>query len=346
MNTNRHISWIDGLKGVSALIVLWHHLYKSFEPVIDADLYLYKWPLCEFANGGMAVSVFILLSAMTMTFICQDSDKWQGVMLKRYFRLMLPIAPIIAIYLILWYTGSLYNLVLAETIDNDWLISQPPTSVKTIFKVFLNTPFGDGSGWLGILWMLNYIFITPFVIVLLQVAMRNLTQKKQLIVLGVCIFLALINDPYLINIFYGYFLAKFVKPVESTKKSWLVLLGFAAIYTILSYAPLPPRGNFTFKAMAIVTCVALCEPVQRLLSSKGSVWFGHISFEIYLLHMLFIYTIGSAMYLYLPVFPHRLICIYVIVIGLSLLAAWMWQRFINTPIAKLTNKYVGQFINQ
>ena len=352
MPEKQRILWIDGLKGILAVIVLLSHLHWAFISVIDETMILYKFPFSFFSNGGVAVAAFICLSAMIMTLKCRDITKWQGILLKRYFRLALPICPIVLIYVLMWKFGILYNNTLSSIIDNSWLISSTPRSIKTIIKVCLTTPVGAATSYMNTHWMLKYMLYVPFVVVLLDILGQDLSWRKQSMIIVICLAVSSILDPWMCNIFVGYMFAKcfIFEGNVYVKKKWIIfilLVGLIAAYALVEYAtPSMPHGASTLKGVILMLFIILCKPIKKLLSSRSLTWLGTISFELYLLHILVIYSLGCGMYLYVPYFNHRLLCIYLSVIIISIYISWGWVYVVNRPIDKWLNQLLKYFIKQ
>ena len=100
--------FLDGLKGIAAIWVILHHFYLITFPVLPTS-----WRMLEdipfvnvFFNGNYAVHLFIIISAFLMTMIMRKNDhilSFQRIIVKRYFRLMIPISVIIIITCALYY---------------------------------------------------------------------------------------------------------------------------------------------------------------------------------------------------------------------------------------------------
>lgn len=344
MKYEQRIEWIDGLKGLSALVVVLHHLYLTFRPIIPTELLIFRWPLSELSNGGLAVSVFIILSAIIMTIKCQNINMWSEILTKRYFRLVIPICPIIILYAILWYAGLLYNGQLAEQLNNNWLFSVPPTTIKTLIKSILTSPWGGGNEYISVLWMMKYVFFAPFIVIILHICINDLPKSKQVLILVGCILISYLTDTYWINVFYGYILAKFILS-KRIPKSWLVSIICMALFFIFDKFSFI-KDLYTLKAVALVTSIALCATIKNILSMRFLAVLGHISFDIYLTHMLWIYTIASWMYINFAQFPYSILIIFIGVLLIVVVFAIIWNKFINLPLRRFTNKIVHYIVNR
>lgn len=282
MELKQHVAWIDGMKGLLAIVVVMCHLRMAFAPIIAERFWIYQFPFSQFFAGGMAVAAFICLSSIVMTIKCEDDTKWQWVLLKRYFRLAFPIVPILLLYIMLWRIGWLYNNHLVEKLGGG-ISSLPPSSMKSIIKTMLTTPFGSGSQYLGVFWMLPYVFATPFVAVLLNIMTQKLSTVKFLGVLCACSLIAAILDPFWINVFIGYGIAKNIVNRETMhfldiKRRWMLLGVLLLLYVISNYLPFFKAGIATVKGVLLVIFVIYSSLMQRILSFRPFVWLGRVSF--------------------------------------------------------------------
>lgn len=342
MESSKHIDWIDGLKGMLALVVVMSHLRMAFAPVVADGYFLYRFPISDLSCGGLAVPAFICLSAIVMTLKSVDSSKWQQMFLKRYFRLALPIAPIILLYVLFWCAGLLYNVQLSEQMDNWWLISHKP-NLFSILKVLLTTPFGNGSMYVNVVWMLAYIFATPFVVVILDIALKGMLVRRSVIVLLFCSLIAAIEDPVVISIFAGYGIARYILPSNGLSdiarwKQALLLCMLVVLYVVAYYLPFFESGRDMLRGVILVFFVLFSPICKRIFSVRPMVWLGKISFEVYLLHLFVIFSLACWMYMYVPYFPHRLMCIYGCTVTLTILVSWIWSIVVNKPLNRLLSR--------
>ena len=112
MDSHR-IKYLDGLRGVLAVIVFVHHYFYLFCPDLvfggnyedftnTGAFSFYKiialTPINIFFNPGMAIHFFFLLSGYVQTqsyFLNPDVSFLQKSMLKRYFRLAIPVVSVL-----------------------------------------------------------------------------------------------------------------------------------------------------------------------------------------------------------------------------------------------------------
>lgn len=136
--SNQSLGFLDGVRGIAMMIVVFHHFAYGFFPTINTmnpeqihlgngglELTLARTPLNLFFNGGFAVSLFFVLSGFVLSFKFHKTNQisiLQTYALKRYFRLFLPVAVSIIVCYALHLFGFFYMKQTAEiTKSTGWL---------------------------------------------------------------------------------------------------------------------------------------------------------------------------------------------------------------------------------
>jgi peptidoglycan/LPS O-acetylase OafA/YrhL len=71
----KRLDWVDGTKGLSAIIVVMHHLCLTYVGLDFFNDYNYYLPVLRiFVNGNFAVHVFIALSAYLLFIKLRDEQ--------------------------------------------------------------------------------------------------------------------------------------------------------------------------------------------------------------------------------------------------------------------------------
>ena len=158
------IKYFDGLKGFSAIIVMLTHFVLCFKMLS----WLQEVPVVGlFFDGGMAVYIFIILSAFGMCCSFSKSDfssTITKVALKRYFRLTMPLVlPTILAFMLLILNLD-YSLNLGELEHNEWTKTLLPAEAH-INQLTSGILVGvlKGSALINPLWMMKYIFLGSFI---------------------------------------------------------------------------------------------------------------------------------------------------------------------------------------
>jgi peptidoglycan/LPS O-acetylase OafA/YrhL len=125
--------YLDGLRGVAALMVFFAHLTISLMPAVVTfnpgeahsrfDAPLGASPLALIWAGNSAVCIFFVLSGFVLSEFCQHSRlSFPAQMLRRYLRLVLPMLITSGFALVLLYFGLYKTLDAAnEATKSGWL---------------------------------------------------------------------------------------------------------------------------------------------------------------------------------------------------------------------------------
>ena len=125
---NNRLLWVDSMKGICAIIVLVSHIFVALSTydVYDGA----RTPILHnLWDGNFAVHIFILLSALLTCYgIDRHREKvvvyYKQIVLKRYFRLLLPVGVIVLLMFLFQRIGLFYAEEYGQNTNNGWLIGQ------------------------------------------------------------------------------------------------------------------------------------------------------------------------------------------------------------------------------
>ena len=306
----QRLSVLDGLRGWAAVsVVVFHLTWECFGGLYPQ---IRSLPLALVANGNMAVGLFLMVSGYVLTIRGWRSADKSGVrhsMLKRYFRLTIPIFGSVPLYWAVLAAGLSAAPAAATIVDSpDWLgqfgLIQPDFLAAIAYGligVYLrSTAYEYGP----FLWtMVIELWGSFFVLGLCLFELRRAWAYVPVLALTVAA-LSVTRDPYLpIAACYvcGTLVALITKdglirtgtPTrrESVVASVLLIvsLGVAA----LAQAYDLPRAAIVPFAMIGFVAALRSGPVSRFLALPVSQWLGRISFPLYLLQILVIVTVTS-----------------------------------------------------
>jgi peptidoglycan/LPS O-acetylase OafA/YrhL len=168
------INWIDGLRGISCLLIFTHHFLLAVFPATyygtAATLHSEKWelfyaqsPLGFLTNGNLWVCMFCIISGMVVSFpaMKEQYEKVSDSMLKRYFRLALPV---FFVCLIVYLMGKLNLFVNAEAAGitgSPWLgkyYQTMPGFLQIFVSAFISIWFIGDNTFATAFWMLSTLF--------------------------------------------------------------------------------------------------------------------------------------------------------------------------------------------
>jgi peptidoglycan/LPS O-acetylase OafA/YrhL len=181
------IKYLEGLRGVAALIVVFCHLrytcFVTYQNNLNSSIY--NLPILGilksflvgivnlFLDGDLAVWIFWILSSYVISILFFKRDgEYDKIVIsyfsKRYFRLLFPVlASILFAYLLLKF-GLMYNIKLASLLGppylNGWLDSLytfDPNFIKAIKSAFFTTFFNFqySSSYNAVLWTIQNEFL-------------------------------------------------------------------------------------------------------------------------------------------------------------------------------------------
>lgn len=336
MSSNRLLH-IDGLKGICAIIVVLNHIHFAFLGYSPVASMIDKIPVLRLAtNGGLAVRIFIGISAMIMyqKAMTGSIESIAKVLRKRYFRLTIPIAATLLLAAVLKALGFFHHEELGQALGVNWLqidvqhYSQLP-------KAILLTVISNNYRWINPMWMMMYIFWGTVFSVSLGLAHRQCQRWK--IALNFVLFLAIAHF-YNVNyvaIVVGCMLAHY-KPSCTDWIRRLVLMMATALFLYTAIFRIPVVHKILLSSTLLFVCLNSCF-IKRILSCKPLVWLGSISFELYMLHALVIYTLGCSTYMALPNGNGKILGVTIVILGGSLLAAWLYNRYLTPWLNRLTD---------
>jgi peptidoglycan/LPS O-acetylase OafA/YrhL len=196
-NMNKHIKWIDGLKGIACILVFWHHFCLAFLPGIHFgtvvsshiaggyDVGLAQSPLAFALNGNFMVAVFCVLSGFVLSVKTLRSEEKQiaQMIVKRYPRLMLPVVPVgIAVYFMLRFQLFLNQQVVPVS-GSPWFAGYyiEPVSVDRLLYALIAGIWFQGDDSLSTaFWMLRTLFLGSFAAILLSIAAKHMKKHAGL----------------------------------------------------------------------------------------------------------------------------------------------------------------------
>jgi peptidoglycan/LPS O-acetylase OafA/YrhL len=351
MKANR-IDYIDGIKGICAIIVLISHLNCVFRPNVSLIESFCHIPfLRRLGDGNLAVSIFIILSSfITCTAFNRKRDDimrvYRKIIVKRYFRLSLPIAAVLLLSMLCKMLGIYYNMdvLLIDGFTSDW-ISIYKQNIADIPLSMLMSPFGIGCiGWLNIVWMIKYVFLGTFLCVLIDIALYNCTKMDKIICCSFVCLLLYFYDYNYINIIIGYLFANELFNIKWGGQKYITLLFFVLLAIHGELVEDSYKDN-VIVATGIVGIVLQNVSIQRFFQIDFIHKIGKsLSFEIFLLQIPVIYSFTCYMILQRPMSIAYVLIIYLFTIIVVLLCSVLFKQYITPMCTYATNKVVDYLL--
>lgn len=311
-NTKRkHFNYIDSLRGLAAIAVVFSHSIGVFG-LPTKITFVDKTPLHIFWHGEGAVMVFFLISGFVLTHLLNRDENI--LEFKYYFRYSLlrlnRIYPAFALVIILTFIIRTYAPYQYDSLPayTSWFngLNNMKFTVQNLFKeLSLIIPIASGyklmpQGWTLVLEILISI-VFPFLLIFIRInkialfifsyfsiKLLSFTSFASLFVCGIYIYtyqdliISKINS-------YGRWL-KFIILIIG----WLLFtITFFAneriihLIRIVFINPLLPGSVLLF------ILVISSKTIKRILNNKLLVYLGKISYSVYLIHFVIIFSLAG-----------------------------------------------------
>ncbi|MCK6641755.1 MAG: acyltransferase [Bacteroidia bacterium] len=364
---------LEGLRGVAALMVVFCHIKNAYFVTFPDDLleslksstgsYFVAHILHSFVNvlfdGNFAVYIFWFMSAYVISiglFRTDGITYLKKSLIKRYFRLAIPVLGSVMLAWILLESGLLFNhkhaLLAQKPYIDGWLGSLynfHPSFFDALESGLWNAFFhyNEQRSYNGALWSMQpELFGSVFVLLLFGVIRLNRFRYS---VYSLCIaFAFLMGWIWLISFILGFWLSDYEntsRPSNMLKKIFqFPALNYALLAGIIIIAGKPDFYNISDLILStlLVLTIMYTDSLRNLFSMRIPVWLGNISFSLYLLHIPVICSLGS--FLYIKFNLHNTIvmsCAIAAVLLTSILAAVLYTRYVD----RNGIKWSGQIAN-
>ena len=335
-NSVQKVPYLEGLRGVAALLVVLQHFMLSFYPaaytgdtsqvhILKWELWYYASPLNFLTNGNFCVALFFVLSGYVLTrkyFHTNDIRMLVSAAHQRFFRLYIPVACTICLSFILVRFSLLYHVEAAVISHSEWWLKTlwPDThSFLSFAKALLYRVMFQGDNAYDVsLWTMSIEFFgSMLVFAFLAITHESKFRKISAVFVLLVLYAAKLfyYPAFLFGIGMNY-LERFVARVSFSISRSFISLGLFLSGLLLGSFPSMGYTHDSFwqfvhvpqiifasvtihviGATLLVASVLLSQTVQRVLASRVCVFLGFISFSLYLLHPLVIGSYSSALLL-------------------------------------------------
>jgi len=368
-----HMEYLNGLRGLAALVVVLHHFSTGFYPAIyngverkahilsyPIEVTISKTPLNVIFSGNFAVCIFFVLSGYVLTykyFKIRDLEILNSGALRRYFRLALPILFSIVLAYVFMKLNFFHNQEAALITKSDWWLATfwtfPPNFYLMLKEALWGVLLKKEYSYNTILWTMNYEFLGSMLAFSLAAIIGNVRHKYWIyaliasllffdktnyyysaFVVGVMLGdmqypqakLSLINNKFL-NLFLlagGVFLGSY--PFETNVE------GTIYQYMKLDVLQNPGAQYHVVGAFFIMLALLNSKELQVLFSKSIFIFLGKISFSLYLIHLIFICSFSSYIFIYFEsIFKYNTAFALTFALSIPLLmaASWMVYRLVD-----------------
>ena len=331
VQSNKRITWIDGLKGIACLLIFTHHFSLEyfngayFGETMESrlpfglDIRLSYEPYGVLTNGNFWVCVFVMLAAfLTAVSVLRQcsapqnanwQEKLSGMIIKRYIRLVIPCGVAGVLYWVLReYLAPRFACY--KGLENSLSV------VKMLYHTFVKMWIVPDQEALGPYWMLYIIFWGTFIAIILALATRYSKKWTLPFFFMVSALLLWVKDEYHLCVVVGVLLAWLMESrslKDNRRNRWLALVPLAAglylggypsyatpvfFYGYLGklctyiYANKGIATYHTLGAGLLILGILMSIPVRRGLSARPLRWLGSISMGVFVLHVTVMQFVG------------------------------------------------------
>ncbi|MGP2449009.1 acyltransferase family protein [Pantoea stewartii subsp. indologenes] len=231
--TNGKIDYLDGMRGIAAIFVIFSHCFLWFAPQMHTgiDLHglkeqlIFNSPFTFFFKGGSAVTLFFVLSGYVLAKSCMSSNSPSEYILsaakRRYIRLGIPVFASIVISYLLTHMGAFR----AESLGSYSALSHKYVEqlpfVHFIFDSLIGGMIYGNGDFNYVLWTINIEFFgSLFVYATMAVFYKDMKSLRVFSISAAILLMTSQTDfiVYQSMFFYGCFLATFrINEVNSNK---------------------------------------------------------------------------------------------------------------------------------
>jgi peptidoglycan/LPS O-acetylase OafA/YrhL len=345
------IDQLDSIRGLASFAVVLNHLYLVL-PMLPL---LFKYsPLRVIVNGHASVIMFFVLSGfvLVLPFLKRSSGTYRAFIIRRIIRIYVP------------YLASIFFAVLMASLLSSGSIPgidawQSGISIKLLIEHVFLIFNPDTKAFNNVIWSLVHEMRISLFFPLIALVVMRLNWKM---ILFICLLLSLPNIlQYYLTLGYGYttildtmhytsmFLigASLAKNKEkltdaylnwSKRRKWIVLFVAFPMYaystvfsSIVMNIGLPFGLIISDYAATLVSSILIIyvigsEKIASVLLKKPMIFLGKISYSLYLIHIIVLF---SFMYLFYGLIPNALI--YLLTVLVSFLLATLSWLFLEKP---------------
>lgn len=350
----QRLKYLDGLKGLGCIMVFVSHL-KMFGFTHDYELLSM---FNEVFFGDMFVNIFLAASAYGIAASIQSNlQRGNGLkllILKRYFRLAIPIAMALIITAIFYY-GGLFANQKAIAYGGKPLLADfyASVSIAGLIKAIFLSPFGITNGWLTQAWMLKYIFYGTFMTIALVLGTEGMKPWKTYLI---CVFFAYLFyyiEARMMFIVLGFMLYVYLQNKKENKyDNWIAIIFFLLYFSLRAatfYFHFHRHGNVSYSlALFLWIAVAHSSAIQRFFSSNVMTWLGKISMSVYLLHFTLVVSLSSWLFILLEGINPFVASVIILIVtsAVLLLVSWLSQKYIEEKISNTIIKKILLFLEK
>ncbi len=360
------IKYLDGLRGLAALVVVLSHFAVVFFPALytadvvetrfvsQLDLIIAGTPLNVIYNGNFAVCIFFILSGYVLTykfFRDKNPEALASGAFRRYFRLLIPVLFSNFLVFILMKLSLFHNAEVGILSKSTWWFSETwtfhPDFLGMLKESFYGVFIRDESNYNPVLWTMTYEFFGSFLVFIVAAVFGSFKHRK-LIYFVLCIllcrtyYMAFIAGLILSDLTFNGYLEFFESKIAKLILIGLFLGSYPAgmdvsktIYRVflLDFLYINPMFFHILGSVCIMLAILNSKKLQRFFSTRILSFLGRISFPMYLVHLPLIGTFSCFLFLaFLKYFDYN--------------TSFAFSFIISIPLIIVSSVFINRFIDE
>lgn len=308
------------------VVVVWHFLLAFDQPWLSETGHgFFGTPLFAFVHGSAAVGVFFVLSAYVLTARYFETGQRRILIigaLKRWFRLFLPVFLSVMMSWLLFHFHLYPYEDAAKISHSGWLMTfglsmNPPfdpTFLAALQEGLIIAFYHNNNSFNPLLWTIHIEFIGSYIAFAFAALLAGLRGQPRLVALITLIaglsvhFIEPLMIPFVPGTLLAFYAPK-LRPLKIPAALALIVAGLAFLgyrepvgfYGWLEFLE-PINGDplraYTGAIGAVFIMMAFigCEPLRQKLKGPLARILGQMSFPLYLVHLILIFSLGSAVF--------------------------------------------------
>lgn len=382
-STKNRLYYLEGIRGIAACIVLIGHLKNIFDYDFESRTLacliglthstllgtLLNSFIVVLVDGHLAVQIFWFMSAYVISiklFGKYGNEYLKSAIIKRYFRLAIPVLASVLLAYGLLKMGLMYNHQLADFSHSinptlTELYNFKPNLFQAVRSGLWDTffSFKDSESYNIVLWTMGPELLGSFFCFFIF-AVFKIRPARYYFYLLFILASVFLQYYWLTTFVISYSICDIDHTPNGLKKVSTYLTGY--IYSKWYYSVgvilflVVINGVFQqhysayakiFVSAGIVFSVFNSDALQSFLSSKLLVWLGKISFSLYLVHIPIIYSLSCYLYMHIG-FGHLYSAWIssIITVIVVLIVAVLFTKFVDRQAVFLSSKIANFFIKK
>jgi peptidoglycan/LPS O-acetylase OafA/YrhL len=381
----KKISYLNGLRGVAALQVVFHHFILAFYPALfsgpgipthmagSAEVNASGSVLNLIWDGNFAVCIFFVLSGFVLShkfFLKKEHEIITASAVKRYFRLALPVAFSVLSAFILMKLSLFFNQPAGDISGSGWLSSFwtfKPDFLDSMKQAFVGTFFSSVFDYNAILWTIACEFLGSFLVFGFLAIFGRAKNRFWAYAFLIIVFFQTYYLAFLLGMMLSDLMAHKQAILGRYDRKKIIRTVFLILGLFLGSFPIGREPQGTMYAFmdfpwladpaalyhvlgAFLLMIVLLESkkMQKFFSIRYFLFLGEISFAMYLLHFIILGSLSSFLFLKFEpamAYQYAVLLSFALSLPVILLVSYLAYRFVDKKSVDLSHLLYEKVFN-